>query len=121
MKCQYCLSDAELVTGADVYPHLPRLHNKKIWRCAPCKAWVGCHEGTDKAMGRLANAELRQAKMDAHSVFDPLWRNGERTRKQAYQWLAEKLGMPFKKCHIGYFDIEQCKQVVAVCSEVNHG
>jgi hypothetical protein len=121
MKCQYCLGAAELVTGAEVYPHLPGLRYKKIWRCEPCKAWVGCHEGTENAMGRLANAELRQAKMDAHAAFDPLWREGDRTRKQAYQWLADKLGMPFKKCHIGYFSVEQCKQVINVCGEVIHG
>lgn len=115
MKCQYCENDAELVTGEEVYPHLPHLHANKIWRCVPCKAWVGCHKGTDKPMGRLANAELRKAKMEAHAIFDPIWREGKRTRKEAYQWLAEKLNMPFKKCHIGYFDVDKCNQVVAVC------
>lgn len=115
VTCPYCSNEAELVTGFEVYPHLPRLYNKPMYRCVPCKAWVGCHPGTTKPLGRLANAELRKAKMAAHEVFDPLWRSGERTRKQAYQWLAERLGMKVKLCHIGYMDIEQCNKVIELC------
>ena len=30
-----------------------------IYICKPCDAYVGVHKGTDKALGRLANKELR--------------------------------------------------------------
>lgn len=36
--CDYCDKPAELVTGAEVYPHRPDLHHKKFWLCKPCDA-----------------------------------------------------------------------------------
>lgn len=118
VTCQYCGNEAELVTGAEVYPHLPNLHAKPIYRCEPCKAWVGCHPNTTTPLGILANAELRKAKMAAHELFDPLWKNGQRTRTQAYQWLSEKLGIKPKHCHIGSFSLEKCKKVVELCKNI---
>ncbi len=68
-------------------------------------------------MGKLAKRELREARTDAHRWFDAIWKQGEMTRAQAYAWLAKQLGLPCNRCHIGEFDIEQCRQVVAVCRE----
>lgn len=116
-KCDYCGNPAELVTGEAIYPHRRDLHAKHFYRCEPCGAYVGCHSGTTKALGRLANAELRAAKMAAHAAFDPKWRAGNMKRKQAYAWLADKLGMEINKCHIGMFDVALCTRVAQVCSE----
>lgn len=117
MKCRYCEKEADLVGGDVIYPHRPDLREKKFYLCAPCNAYVGCHKGTDKAMGRLANAELRKAKMAAHAHFDPIWKTDETTtRRQAYKWLAEQLEIPTKQCHIGYFDLDMCNKVVQVCN-----
>jgi len=44
-------------------------------------------------MGRLANAQLRSARRDAHASFDSLWRDGAMSRSQAYAWLAAALGI----------------------------
>ena len=63
----------------------------------------------------MANRNLRQAKMAAHTAFDPLWRNGAQHRRRAYAWLAEQLDIAEQDCHIGLFDIEICHRVVAVC------
>ncbi len=116
--CPYCQKPAELVTGAVIYPHRRDLAKQKFWECRPCSAWVGCHlpgngqgDGTTP-LGRLANAELRQAKQRAHAAFDPLWRERRMTRRQAYAWLAEAMGMPVAEVHIGAFDVGQCRQVV---------
>lgn len=119
--CPYCQSRAHLVTGRMIYPNRPRLYEKRIWLCAPCDAYVGCHDpgvgqgdGT-KPLGRLANAELRKAKMDAHKAFDSLWRDAPhlgRARRAAYAWLAEAMGLPGEECHIGEMDVDQCRQVV---------
>jgi hypothetical protein len=76
---------------------------------------VGCHKGTTLPLGRLANAELRKAKMDAHAAFDPMWRNGAMSRGRAYGWLAKQLGIDKKRCHIGYFSLEECRRVMEVC------
>lgn len=113
VKCDYCGNDAEKVTGADVYPHRPDLSEKIIYRCTPCEAHVGCHPGSDKPLGRIANKTLRKAKMEAHAAFDPLWRGRKMSRGMAYAWLAQSLNMRPDDCHIGMMDVADCKRVVA--------
>lgn len=119
MICPYCNNEAKLVNGDVIYPHRPDLFALWFWYCADDNAWVGCHRGTKKPLGRLANAELRQAKCDAHVAFDALWRRtspaGLFDRKGAYQWLADQLGIPRAECHIGMFDVDRCRLVVALC------
>lgn len=113
--CPYCDQVSALVTGKVIYPHRQDLHSKKFYHCAPCGAYVGCHPGTEKPLGRLANAELRQAKQAAHREFDPMWIGGNLKRSQAYGWLAEQLGIKKTSCHIGEFDVAMCARVVEVC------
>lgn len=119
LTCPYCGNTAELVTGVVRYPHRPDLSEKLFYQCLPCDAYVGCHPGTDKPLGRMANAELRVAKVMAHRAFDPLWQSGYMARRVAYKWLAYELDMANSACHIGMFDVEQCKRVVAVCKTKN--
>lgn len=118
--CPYCGDPAKLVGGKVIYPRLEHLHGKKLWHCKPCGAWVGCHDGTTKPLGRLANYELRRAKMAAHAAFDPLWKdqgpNGLK-RGDAYAWLAKELSVPVSECHIGMFDESQCRAVVIACAK----
>ena len=124
--CDYCGEPAQLVTGKKVYPHLPGLWPKQFWRCVPCMAWVGCHRGTERPLGRLANADLRRAKMAAHDAFDRLWRAKMRrdgipkskARAAAYKWLANQLGIDAEECHVGMFDMETCKRVVEICQSI---
>lgn len=113
--CAYCNNPAPLVKGDAIYPHRPDLFDLNFYQCVPCKAYVGCHKGTDNPLGRLANAELRQWKSNAHKVFDLIWREGHMKRKDAYKALAAEMGIEPKKCHIGMFDVQQCKQVYAIC------
>jgi hypothetical protein len=98
-----------------VYPHRPDLFHKRFWHCAPCEAYVGCHTGTEKPLGRLANSELRREKIKAHAAFDPIWKSKEMARKEAYAWLSEQLGISPANTHIGMFDVDDCRAVVAVC------
>jgi hypothetical protein len=129
INCDYCAQPAALVTGDVIYPHRPDLAHKQFLHCAPCKAWVGCHPGTTNPLGRLANAELRAAKIAAHDAFDPIWkarfaeksqRDSGYTRGMArggrYKKLAELMGISKKECHIGMFDVDQCRRVVEICS-----
>lgn len=121
--CRYCLKPALLLRVGDPgYPY--QRDFGPIWTCAPCGAWVGCHAGTENALGGLANAELRAAKQAAHAAFDPLWqrkikREGcsrRKARNAGYRWLSQQLGIPFKKTHIGYMSLEECQRVVEVCT-----
>jgi hypothetical protein len=116
VQCNYCGASAELVSGIVVYPHRPDLYHRQFWRCKPCEAYVSCHDGTTHPMGRLANPELRAAKIRAHAAFDPLWRARGWKRNAAYRWLAHELGIAREACHIGMFDLELCRRVAVVCA-----
>ncbi len=122
--CRYCRAEAPLLRFGDAgYPY--RCDYGPTYVCVPCGAWVGCHRGTTKALGGLANAELRQAKIDAHAAFDPLWQrkiardkcNKGHARRAGYKWLADQLGLPVSKTHIGYMSLEECRKVVEVCTQ----
>jgi hypothetical protein len=94
MKCPYCDHDAQLVTGAVIYPRLPWLHEKLFYSCLPCNAYVGCHDGTVRP---------------AHAAFDPIWKSRQLTRTAAYRWLARELRIEITDCHIGMFDVDTCR------------
>ena len=72
---------------------------------------MGQGDGT-KPLGRLANAELRQWKQRAHAAFDPVWKARHMSRRDAYAWLAGQMGIKPQDCHIGMFDVNQCRAVV---------
>jgi hypothetical protein len=105
VRCPYCTQKAELVRG---------YAGKPVWQCAACDARVGCHPGTNKPLGRLANAELRAWRIAAHEAFDPMWQRDGIQRGVAYGLLASWMGMPKAHCHIGRFDVAQCIEVVQV-------
>ena len=117
--CPYCGREPKLVSGLVIYPHRPDLRDKHFYQCAPCDAYVGCHPGTLNALGRLANGELRKAKIAAHAVFDPLWKGGTKKRGSAYAWLSDATGIAKKDCHIGMMDVADCLKVVKACKGHN--
>lgn len=117
VNCNYCGEPAKMISGKQLYygkgyPHLDKL---MYWQCVPCNAHVGTHKNTSKPMGRLANPALRKAKSAAHNAFDPLWQDGEMSRTEAYGWLAHAMAIERKNCHIGYFNLDECLQVLIVC------
>ena len=111
--CDYCGERAKFVYRKIVYGK----SYGKIYLCRKCMAYVGVHKGTDKPLGRLANAELRYWKKAAHAAFDPLWKYGRFRgyRNAAYSWLADRMGLPVEKTHIGMFDVAQCKKAIQIC------
>lgn len=111
LVCPYCHRPTQLVDSSEVYGRSYGM----IYLCRPCNAYVGCHQGTTNALGRVANAELRIAKKLAYEKFDPLWRNGYMTRHEAYKWLSDKLGIPAEYTHIGMFNVDTCHKVVSLC------
>lgn len=117
IHCPYCGAPALLVGGNKIYPHRPDLHTKWFWECESCDAYVGCHSGTTKPLGRLANKELRAAKQKVHRVFDPLWKSGEMSRHEAYAQLATALSISPQNCHIGMFDVDACEAAYQVLSK----
>lgn len=125
--CDYCKNPAELWRwGHEHYPY--GRNYGRVWGCKPCAAWVGCHpkgngmHPESTPLGRLANAELRMLKQQAHAAFDRLWqakwKQGTKkftARRAGYAWLAQQLGISVDDCHIGMFDDAQCRSVIEIC------
>jgi hypothetical protein len=103
-----------LVRGREIYPYLPSLATKNFWYCdnSHDPAYVGCHPGTRKPLGTLADTFTRYWRSKAHQAFDPLWKHSSLTRTQAYAKLAKQLEISLPECHIGLFDAKMCKRVV---------
>lgn len=117
--CPYCKNPAIKITGNRLYPTRQDLAAKEFYACINCNAHVGCHkDGTP--LGRLANEGLRAAKQLAHANFDPIWKSGSKTRKEAYMWLAKELNVPKEECHIGMFNLKTCKEVIHICKKKGH-
>lgn len=114
LKCPYCGADAVLEDSAKVY----RKSYGLIWICSnypECDAFVGCHQGTDKPKGTLANPALRTLRKEAHYHFDKKWAC-RKDRKDWYAWLGEHMGLSRDDCHIGMMNEEQCRQVIELCT-----
>jgi hypothetical protein len=79
-----------------------------VWECE-CGNRVGCHKGTTTPLGSVCNEPTRIARQKVHQIFDPLWKKGLLpSRKDAYKWLARKMDMPNRKCHISMFNLDEC-------------
>ncbi len=117
--CRYCggpvrLVPAELVFGAST--ERLGLLNEMLYQCQNCNARVGCHKGTTRPLGDVANEMLRLKRMETHRVFDEMWRRLKWSRTKAYKWLAKEMGLPDKEAHIGGFEMAQCQFVIDLCN-----
>ncbi|MTI49441.1 MAG: hypothetical protein FH761_16535 [Firmicutes bacterium] len=111
-KCIYCGSKVKLVSNSKIYGR--EYGNGKCYLCEGCKAYVGVHPDLKTPLGRLANKELRELKIKAHSLFDPHWKDGNIKRHQAYKELAEKLEIPRNECHFGWFDKDMLLKAIKI-------
>lgn len=79
----------------------------------PCAGSLGAHpDGTP--LGRPADAVTKGLRVEAHEVFDRLWKLGLMDRGQAYAWLAASMGLTREEAHIGMFDAERCRRTIAL-------
>ena len=106
MKCSYCNKETEYIDSKNYYSN--GVSYGMIYICRGCDAYVGVHKGTDNALGTLANKELRELRKQAHALFDPIWKSGKMSRKDAYRYLFDNTGVK----HISWTDIESCKKVI---------
>ena len=116
--CPYCNNPTEFVDGKEIYGL--NTNFGMFYRCKSCKAHVGVNRGTTKALGRLANKELRKWKMKAHEELDQLWKgakNETNARSKTYKWLSNEMNIDPEFTHIGMFDIEECKKVIELCEK----
>jgi len=86
------------------------------WRRTGCRGSHGAHDD-GAPLGKPADGETKRARMQAHSVFDQLWKGPTKTlsRKQAYAWMQRAMNLSAAKAHIGMFTIEQCEELCRAC------
>ncbi len=121
--CRYCggivrLVPASMVYGAASAKRL-KLEKEMFYQCQNCNARVGCHKGTTRPLGNLANEVLRLKRMETHRVYDAFWKHRGMTRTQAYKWLAEQLQLTESQAHIGSFEMDQCQMVIDLCKKMD--
>lgn len=75
-----------------------------------CKATHGAHKD-GKPLGIPADKKTKKARMDAHEVFDQLWKGKHMSRGDAYEWMQEAMEMSEEEAHIGRFNIDQCEEL----------
>lgn len=105
-----------LSDGREAYPHRGDLHHKPFWFCG-YGAFVGCHPGTNNALGSPAGKRTKRGRTEAHKAFDRIWKSGAMTRKEAYKWLADRLGIQAKDCRISWMDGDTAYRVVGICQD----
>ena len=110
-SCPYCGNPTKLFEDSQIYG---RSYGSKCYVCEPCGAWVGCHKGTNKSLGRVANKKLRELKHQAHEAFDPIWKEGYMPRIGAYEILSIAFDLPTEQTHIGMFDEDMCHKVISL-------
>ncbi len=118
--CRYCGGVIRAVPAERVYGEAAKrlgLQNEVIYQCQNCNARVGCHKGTHRPLGSVANEILRLKRMETHQVFDSFRKRQGMTRTGAYKWLAEKMQLPVKRTHIGGFEMDECQAVIDLCRE----
>ena len=121
--CRYCGGVIKLIPAQAVYGESTRrlgMEGEYLYQCQNCNARVGCHKGTTRPLGNVANEVLRLKRMEAHRVFDALWKGGRMTRTGAYRWLAGELHLRSERAHIGGFEMDQCQKVIELCGQMGN-
>jgi len=111
--CPYCGNPAIYGPNEEFYNGRRYGKSYMCYYCKPCDAYVGTHNNTTKPLGTMANPELRNLRIQAHLLFDPLWRSGKMTRNQAYRMLKDKMG---KWIHMGESTVEDCQLIIQALS-----
>ena len=110
MNCPYCRKEAEWVENKAIYG---RNYGKSYmtYFCKTCDAYVGCHQNTRRPLGTMANKELREWRVKAHTNIDAYWKEKGMPRAEVYRLLKEKLG---RKIHVGESDLETAKILTTI-------
>lgn len=122
VNCDICGQPAEYVDNKEVYGGRSYGRWPFIWLCRSCDAYVGTHPGSDNPLGTLANPFTRQARKEAHDIFDRLWAKGDKSvfdsRGAAYRWMRQIMGLSKEDAHIGRMTAGQCKLLIDHCKEL---
>lgn len=112
--CCKCESEvkAKMTDGAEIYPHRKDLYKLLFWKCDRCGNYVGCHKNTDKPLGVIPSEELRKIRIKIHSIIDPIWKKGIKTRKEVYNILKNKIGYEYHTANIK--NLEEAEKILKI-------
>lgn len=71
----------------------------------------------------LVSAEVHELRKRAHAVFDPIWKEGQMPRSEAYRQLSIETGIKRKKCHIAMMNVNDLKKTILAAKkicDINH-
>lgn len=108
LDCPACLQPMRLEASGQRYADG---QPKRYWCCRPCKL-SGRANKAGGLLGQLADARTRRARKRAHIALDRLWQGSWMTRDDAYQMVADLMGLPDAEAHIGRFDGDQCHRLI---------
>jgi len=126
--CNNCEADIEhlsVFSELEIYGKEYSDNPKSYWRCSKCSAHVSCHPDCITPAGVIADKRVRAFRKRVHGLLDPIWKyyvkeqgmQKKEARPKAYQWLADKMELNKKDCHIGCFDEKQCIEAINILNE----
>lgn len=108
-ECPFCGSEVNIEPNSNIYG---RSYGEWPWAfvCSDdeCDSYVGIHPYTGIPLGTLADRETRDARKRAKKKFIRWQEERGLSRNDAYRLLAQKMRIPYEKCHFGWFDVDQC-------------
>lgn len=120
--CNLCGGAVVFTSNAAIYGR--KYGSGMCYLCQRCGAYVGTHvPHPRKALGLLADKEMRDMKIACHAIFDAKWKGrnkASKKRRNLYQWLAEQMNIPVTECHFGHFDKQELEQAYRILKQVEH-
>ncbi len=115
-ECRYCGSPVNIITHDQLYG---RTYSNwpYLYQCSCCDSYVGMHPETDLPLGTLADKLLRESRKVAKNMFTLLLKLTMTSRNDGYTWLAARMAIDKSICHFGWFEPEQCAQVLRICRD----
>lgn len=113
-QCDCCSStNVDVVSNAVVYG---KEYGKWPYMvlCQDCYAYVGLHPFTNIPLGTMANKNLRNLRTKSKNLFIKFQKENEYSRTDAYEYLADLMGIETKHCHFAQFNEEQCEEVIDI-------
>lgn len=121
-ECNICSGQVIYTSNSKIYGR--EYGSGKMYYCTKCGAYVLTHISRPKeAFGLLADEPMRDMKRKCHKLFDEKWihektiKLKKKARKKAYKDLANKLCIPVRDCHFGYFDMDMLNKSYEILME----
>ena len=113
MRCPYCGGKVIFRSADGIYNE--NKYGTMLYVCShypQCDSYVRASKNSNIPVGTMANAKLRRLRTEAHREFDQLYKTGRMDRNSAYKWLADLIGAPLSKAHIGLLGEYYCTEVI---------